>query len=175
MRLLAAELRKLTYQRAIWGMVLGGVLFSVLGTASTPVIIDSTGDGLGFGALTEPAVVDAVYANAVSGFYFSMLLGVLVVAGEFRHGTAVATFVAAPRRKPGSLSQAPRGGDCRVDPPDRGDRDRNCLGLASVAVLPGGRRPFGRYLSQHGNLRCGVRFCLGNCGQQLEPFCALKS
>ena len=98
MRLLTAELRKLTYQRAMWGMVLGGVLFSVLGTASTPVILDSAGDGLGFGALSEPAVVDSVYANAVSGFYFSMLLGVLVVAGEFRHGTAVATFVAVPQR-----------------------------------------------------------------------------
>ena len=98
MRLLTAELRKIVYQRAMWGMVLGGVLFSVLGTASTPVILDSSEDGLGLGTLAEPAVVDGVYANAVSGFYFSMLLGVLVVAGEFRHGTAVATFVAVPRR-----------------------------------------------------------------------------
>ena len=98
MRLLAAELRKITYQRAMWGMVLGGVAFSVLGTASTPVILDSSDNGLGLGTLGESAVIDGVYANAVSGFYFSMLLGVLVVAGEFRHGTAVATYVAAPRR-----------------------------------------------------------------------------
>ncbi len=98
MRLLAAELRKITYQRAMWGMVLGGIAFSVLGTASTPLILDSTENGLGLGTLAESAVVDGVYANAVSGFYFSILLGVLVVAGEFRHGTAVATFVAAPRR-----------------------------------------------------------------------------
>ena len=98
MRLLAAELRKITYQRAMWGMLLGGILFSVLGTASTPFILDSSGDGLGFGTLEDTAVVDSVYANAVSGFYFSMLLGVLVVAGEFRHGTAVATFVAVPKR-----------------------------------------------------------------------------
>jgi len=98
MRLLGAELRKMTYQRAMWGMVIAGALFSVLGTASTPFILASSGDGLGFGTLAEQNVVDTVYANAVSGYIFAMLLGVLVVAGEFRHGTAVATFVAAPKR-----------------------------------------------------------------------------
>ena len=98
MRLLGAELRKITYQRAMWGLMIAGALFSVLGTASTPVILASSEDGLGFGTLAEQNVVDSVYANAVSGYIFAMLLGVLVVAGEFRHGTAVATFVAVPKR-----------------------------------------------------------------------------
>ena len=135
MRLLTAELRKLTYQRAMWGMVLGGVLFSVLGTASTPVILDSAGDGLGFGALSEPAVVDAVYANAVSGFYFSMLLGVLVVAGGISARHRRRNFCCGAPAQPGPLSQAPRGRDCRPGPADRGNRGRNSLGLAGVAVL----------------------------------------
>ncbi len=98
MRLLAAELRKLTYQRAMWGLLIALIAFAALGTASTPVIFDQTSDGLGFGTLEDQGVVDSVYANAISGYIFAILVGVLIVAGEFRHGTAVATYVAAPRR-----------------------------------------------------------------------------
>ena len=98
MRLLAAELRKLTDQRAMWGLLVAAVAFAALGTASTPVIFDQTSDGLGFGTLEDQGVVDSVYANAISGYIFAILVGVLIVAGEFRHGTAVATYVAAPRR-----------------------------------------------------------------------------
>lgn len=98
MRLLAAEFRKLTYQRAIWGLLLASILFTALGTAATPVILDQTADGLGFGTLEDQSMVDSVYANAISGYIFAMLVGVLIVAGEFRHGTAVATYVAAPKR-----------------------------------------------------------------------------
>ena len=98
MRLLAAELRKITYQRAMWGLLIAAVAFAALGTGSTPVILDQSEDGLGFGTLAEEGVVDSVYANAISGYIFAVLVGVLIVAGEFRHGTAVATHVAAPRR-----------------------------------------------------------------------------
>ena len=98
MRLLAAEFRKLTYQRAMWGLLTAAVLFSALGTAATAVIFDQSSDGLGFGTLKDQMVVDSVYANAISGYIFAVLVGVLIVAGEFRHGTAVATYVAAPRR-----------------------------------------------------------------------------
>ena len=98
MRLIAAEMRKLSYQRAMWGLLIAGVLFSALGTAATPVILDRSVDGLGFGTLAEVRVVDSVYANAISGYIFAVIIGVLIVSGEFRHGTAVATFVAAPKR-----------------------------------------------------------------------------
>ena len=98
MRLIAAEMRKLSYQRAMWGLLIAGVLFSALGTAATPVILDRSVDGLGFGTLAEVRVVDSVYANAISAYIFAVIIGVLIVSGEFRHGTAVATFVAAPKR-----------------------------------------------------------------------------
>lgn len=98
MRLIAAELRKLSYQRAMWGLLVAGVLFSALGTAATPVILDRSVDGLGFGTLAEVRVVDSVYANAISAYIFAVIIGVLIVSGEFRHGTAVATFVATPKR-----------------------------------------------------------------------------
>jgi len=97
-RLLRAELLKISYQRAIWGLLLGSVLFSALGTGSSPVIIDRFSEQFGGGSLAESLYVDGVYANAVSGYIFAMLVGVLIVAGEFHHGTAVATFVAVPKR-----------------------------------------------------------------------------
>jgi len=98
MRILRAELLKLVYQRAMWWLLVAAILFSTLGTAVTPLIIDQTAAGLGLGTLADTNVVDSVYANAISGYIFSVIIGVLVVAGEFRHGTAVATFVAHPRR-----------------------------------------------------------------------------
>jgi ABC-type transport system involved in multi-copper enzyme maturation permease subunit len=165
MRLLTAELRKLTYQRAMWGMVLGGVLFSVLGTASTPVILDSAGDGLGFGALSEPAVVDAVYANAVSGFYFSMLLGVLVVAGEFRHGTAVATFVAVPRRSRVLLAKLLAAGIAGLVLQIVATGVGIASGWLALQFYPEAAAPFGRNLSQHGDLLVSSQgFVLGIVG-----------
>ena len=39
MRLLAAEFRKLTYQRAMWGLLTVAVLFSALGTAATLALV----------------------------------------------------------------------------------------------------------------------------------------
>lgn len=98
MRVIAAEFRKLVYQRAMWGLLVAAIAFTALGTAATPAIIDQTSDGLGFGTLQDVEVVDSVYANAISGYIFAVLIGVVIVAGEFRHGTAVATFVATPRR-----------------------------------------------------------------------------
>ena len=81
MRLIAAEMRKLSYQRAMWGLLIAGVLFYALGTAATPVILDRSVDGLGFGTLAEVRVVDSVYANAISGYSFAVIIGVLIVSG----------------------------------------------------------------------------------------------
>ena len=80
MRLLGAELRKITYQRAMWGLLTAAVLFSALGTAATAVIFDQSSDGLGFGTLKDQMVVDSVYANAISGYIFAVLVGVLLRA-----------------------------------------------------------------------------------------------
>jgi ABC-2 type transport system permease protein len=98
MRLLKAELLKISYQRAMWGLLLAAVLFSALGTGASAFAIDRFSEDLAGGTLSETPYVDAVYANAVSGYIFAMLVGVLIVAGEFHHGTAVATFIAVPKR-----------------------------------------------------------------------------
>ena len=97
MNLLKSEWRKLIYVRAHWGLLLASVWITALSTAVTPVILDSSGGMFGFG-LDQAQAVDSVYANAIGGYIFAVILGIMLMAGEFRHGTAVATFLAAPRR-----------------------------------------------------------------------------
>lgn len=97
MNLLKSEWRKLVYVRAHWGLLIAAILIAALGTGVTPVILDSSGELFGFG-LEQQQAVDSVYANAISGYIFAVILGIMLMAGEFRHGTAVATFLAAPRR-----------------------------------------------------------------------------
>lgn len=97
MNLLKSELRKLVYVRAHWGLLIAATLISMLSVAVTPFVIDSQGELFGFG-LEEQQAVDSVYANGISGYIFVIILGIMLMAGEFRHGTAVATFLTAPKR-----------------------------------------------------------------------------
>ena len=95
--LLKSEWRKLTYARAHWGLLIAGILIAGLGTAVTPVILDNPDSGFGI-SLDQTAAVDAVYANAISAYFFAIIIGIMLMSGEFRHGTAVATFLTAPKR-----------------------------------------------------------------------------
>ena len=97
MNLLKSEWRKLVYVRANWGLLIAATLISMLSVAVTPFIIDSQGELFGFG-LEQQQAVDSVYANGISGYIFVLILGIMLMAGEFRHGTAVATFLTAPKR-----------------------------------------------------------------------------
>jgi ABC-type transport system involved in multi-copper enzyme maturation permease subunit len=97
--LFKSEWRKLIYVRANWGLLIAATFISVLSVVVTPFIL-TTGDAgelLGLG-LDQTAAVDATYANGISGYIFAIILGIMLMAGEFRHGTAVATFLTAPRR-----------------------------------------------------------------------------
>jgi ABC-2 type transport system permease protein len=97
MNLLKSEWRKLIYVRANWGLLIAATFISALSVAVTPFVIDSQGELFGFG-LEEQQAVDSVYANGISGYIFVIILGIMLMAGEFRHGTAVATFLTAPKR-----------------------------------------------------------------------------
>lgn len=97
MNLLKSEWRKLIFVRAHWGLLIAATLISVLSVVVTPFIIDSQGELFGFG-LEDQQAVDSVYANGISGYIFVIILGIMLMAGEFRHGTAVATFLTAPKR-----------------------------------------------------------------------------
>jgi ABC-type transport system involved in multi-copper enzyme maturation permease subunit len=97
MNLLKTEFRKLTYSRSTYGLLIAAVFVAVLSTVVTPIVIDQDETGL-FGSLQDPAMVDGVYANGISSYIFALILGILIMSGEFRHGTAVATFLASPKR-----------------------------------------------------------------------------
>jgi ABC-2 type transport system permease protein len=97
MNLIKSEWRKLIYARAHWGLLIAATFISTLSVVVTPFIIDSQGELFGFG-LDQTEAVDSTYANGISGYIFAIILGIMLMAGEFRHGTAVATFLTAPKR-----------------------------------------------------------------------------
>ena len=97
MSLMKSEWRKLVYVRAHWGLLIAAILLSGLSTAVTPMILDSMGSSSGL-MLSMQEAVDSVYANAIGGYIFAIILGIMLMSGEFRHGTAVATFLTAPKR-----------------------------------------------------------------------------
>ena len=92
MRLLRSELLKLTTIRTTWILIgiglLGEALFAGLFS--------------GLAAKSDLALVDVSDIERGTGLLMIMLLvlGVLAITGEFRHGTASTTFLAAPRRHP---------------------------------------------------------------------------
>lgn len=98
MRLLKSEFRKVLYVRSNWGLLIAAVFISALSTAVTVPLLDADTAGAFGVSLQTTMGVDAVYANAVSGYIFAIILGVLMMTGEFRHGTAVATFLTSPKR-----------------------------------------------------------------------------
>jgi ABC-2 type transport system permease protein len=98
MNLVKAELRKLIYSRSTYGLLLASIFVATLSTVVTPIVIDQDETGV-FGSLQDTAMVDGVYANAISSYIFAIILGILIMSGEFRHGTAVATFLASPKRE----------------------------------------------------------------------------
>jgi ABC-type transport system involved in multi-copper enzyme maturation permease subunit len=97
MNLVKAELRKLIYSSSTYGLLLASIFVAVLSTVITPIVIEQDETGI-FGSLQDQALVDGVYANAISSYIFAIILGILIMSGEFRHGTAVATFLASPKR-----------------------------------------------------------------------------
>jgi ABC-2 type transport system permease protein len=102
MKLVNSEWRKLIYARANWGLLVAATLLASLQTVIAPVIFssDEAGEGLGLGlSLSDSAAIDSIYSSATQSYFFALILGVLVMAGEFRHGTAVATFLTAPKRE----------------------------------------------------------------------------
>ncbi|MBM3656211.1 MAG: hypothetical protein FJW91_04580 [Actinobacteria bacterium] len=99
-QLLQSELRKLTYLRANWLLLLWSGLFAALGTVAPIMILNSDENRLsgGFSGTSTPEGINAVFANAASGYLFALILGILIMTNEYRHGTAVGTFLVTPKR-----------------------------------------------------------------------------
>jgi ABC-type transport system involved in multi-copper enzyme maturation permease subunit len=97
MNLLKSEFRKLVYARSTYGLLLASILLASLSAGVSPYVLSRV-KMMGIGGLSQSNIVDTVYGKAASAYLFAIILGVLMMAGEFRQGTAVATFLAAPKR-----------------------------------------------------------------------------
>jgi ABC-2 type transport system permease protein len=94
---LTAEFRKLVALRSTWWLLFAAVIFGLINTISAVYSV-KFGVAPGLGTLDTREGALNVYANAPGSYLFSMIIGALIVTGEYRHGTAVATFLAQPRR-----------------------------------------------------------------------------
>jgi ABC-type transport system involved in multi-copper enzyme maturation permease subunit len=98
-RLVHAELRKLLTTRLWWGLALGVALASAaFATLSGFTAGIDTGAGATPG-VDDPATVRGIYTAGLGVAYlFALALGVIGMAGEYRHRTISATLLGSPRR-----------------------------------------------------------------------------
>jgi ABC-2 type transport system permease protein len=92
-RLVRAELTKLTTTRLIYGLTAAMAAFAVLTVVGNVIIAGEQGDPLS--AYSLPVLV-AAPVTLLSGA--ALLLGILGMAGEFRHQTVTQTFLVTPDR-----------------------------------------------------------------------------
>lgn len=89
--LLLAELLKLRTTRMVY--ILLGALLLIVAIATVAVIIDQTASELA-GAEDQAGF----FGTAATGIIFVLLLGVMLMSGEFRHGTITQTLLITPNR-----------------------------------------------------------------------------
>jgi ABC-2 type transport system permease protein len=93
--LISAELLKLRTTRTFWWYVLAAVAFVPLSIA---VAVNRAGS-TGYAALDSTDGLRAVFASASGGGIMLTLIGIMLIAGEFRFQTAVGTFLVTPDRR----------------------------------------------------------------------------
>jgi ABC-2 type transport system permease protein len=93
--LVRAELLKLRTIRVTYGLLAGAVAMAALGVVA---VILTAGDEGGGPPLETAEGVRNVFGNVGSVSILTLVLGILVVTGELRHGTVTQTFLVTPAR-----------------------------------------------------------------------------
>ena len=90
--LIGAEWLKLRSVRSFWGYLAAVVVFAGIGTAGT------VGSARASDRAAETFIPDLAGLATLSAL-IALVLGIVVVTGEFRHGTITPTFLATPHRE----------------------------------------------------------------------------
>jgi ABC-2 type transport system permease protein len=93
--LIHAELLKLRTTRMIYGLALAALAFVPLSVASAIISAGKSGGGP---ALGTGEGIRGVMSAGSSGSLTVLIIGILIIAGEFRHGTVTSTFLVSPKR-----------------------------------------------------------------------------
>ena len=93
--LVAAEVAKLRTTRMVYGLLATAVALTVVSVVAS---ILTAGRAEGTFALDTPEGVRNVLGAGGATTVLVLVLGILAMAGEFRHGTITPTLLAAPRR-----------------------------------------------------------------------------
>jgi ABC-2 type transport system permease protein len=94
--LLRSEFRKVATIKLWWGMLLGSVAFAALS-----VIAQIATNGLKnnpAAPLNSAVTQRSIFSSAVSGYIFSVVVGIILITTEYRHFTSRPTFLLEPRR-----------------------------------------------------------------------------
>jgi len=92
--LVRAEVLKLRTTRVFFGLCAATVAFTVLGVVAGVLSAGSSGNP----PLGSAASVRNIFGSGGPAGLFALVLGILAVTGELRHGTITQTFLVAPRR-----------------------------------------------------------------------------
>ena len=91
--LVSAEWLKLRTTRLVYGMAAAAVLLSVAAVTGGVLATERSST-----PLASTRGLDQILSLTGTGALVMLLVGILVAAGEYRHGTAADTFLTTPRR-----------------------------------------------------------------------------
>jgi hypothetical protein len=93
-RQVAAELLKIRTARMWLWLLLGAIAFTALTVLLNGLLAGQQGSA----AIDTAEAQRNLFASAGSGYIFTLVLGILGMAGEYRHQTVTSTYLVQPRR-----------------------------------------------------------------------------